>query len=93
MRLWQLIRDRDVSGVSGIGRVAEVVELENGKVVVAWLPHLGPSSVAVFNSLAEVLEIHGHGGATRLELARCSIRGCRESFTCDVCREYDRIAA
>lgn len=72
MKLHYLIRDNDPSGVSGVGRVAEVVELENGKVVVAFLPHASDhapevSSVIVYDSLEDVLEIHGHGGMSWLE--------------------------
>lgn len=70
MRLFHLIRDDDVSGVSGIGRVAEVVELENGKVVVGWLR--GAKTVAVFDSLDDVIAVHGHEGSTWLELERDS---------------------
>jgi hypothetical protein len=60
-----MIRDEDVSGVSGVGRVAEVVVFENGKVVVAWLR--GPHTVTVFDSLADVDRVHGHDGLTWLE--------------------------
>lgn len=65
MRLFQMIRDDDVSGVSGVGRVAEVVEFENGKVVVAWLD--GAKAMGVYDSLDDVQAVHGHDGTTWLE--------------------------
>ncbi len=69
MRLYELVRDEDVSGVSGVGEVAEVVEFSNGKVVVAWRPETaGVPNVIVYDSLEDVEKIHGHGGRTHLEV-------------------------
>jgi hypothetical protein len=68
LRLFDLVRHEDVSGVSGTGHVAEVVEFESGKVVVSFLPHTaGVSNVIVYDSLEDVIKVHGHGGATILE--------------------------
>ena len=67
MRCFELVRDEDVSGVSGTGAVAEVAEFENGKVVVAWYLHTaGVPNVTVYDSLSDAEKIHGHGGRTRL---------------------------
>lgn len=64
-----MIRDEDVSGISGVGWVADVVEFENGKCVVAWLTRKtgDVASVSVFDSLEEIQRIHGHDGSTWLE--------------------------
>ncbi len=62
---YSLERDEDVSGVSGTGRVADVVEFPNGKVVVAFRSEI--PSVIVYDSLDDVRTIHGHDGKTRLE--------------------------
>ncbi len=57
-------RDEDLSGVSGVGRVAEGVVLADGQCCLHWLTD--PSSVAIYDSLADMAKIHGHGGATRI---------------------------
>ena len=64
MRTFHLHREEDESGVSGTGVVAEGVLLTNTKVVVSWLTiH---KSIAIYDSLAEMQAIHGHGGKTRI---------------------------
>lgn len=66
MKLYRLFRQTDVSGVSGVGLVAECVEFSSGKVAVSFLPGIaGVASVTVYNSLVEAERVHGHGGATR----------------------------
>lgn len=63
MRLFKLQRDEDVSGVSGIGVVAEGVEFTDGTVVLRWLGvH---SSTVVWKSLYDAMTILGHDGCTR----------------------------
>ena len=64
MKTYWLVRDKDISGVSGTGTVAEVVQFESGKCVVAWMTE--KKSVAVYDSLDDVKAIHGHDGNTRL---------------------------
>lgn len=64
MKTFDLVREHDVSGVSGTGRVAEGVQFSDGTCVMRWLSDI--ASTAIYAS-AEMLEtIHGHGGATRL---------------------------
>lgn len=64
-RLW---RDEDVSGCSGIGFVAEGVRFTNGKVALAFLQDLGKAvkNVEVFDSIDDVVAIHGHEGRTKV---------------------------
>lgn len=64
MRRFTLVRDEDVSGVSGTGVVAEGVEFTNGKVVVRWLSER--ASTVVWDTLADAEAIHGHGGKTKV---------------------------
>lgn len=65
MKAFVLDRKVDVSGVSGTGIVAQVIEFDNGKVVVAWL---GPTrSIAFYDSLADAETVHCHGGASVLQ--------------------------
>lgn len=65
MRYFQLYRDRDISGVSGTGRVAEGVEFHDGQVCLSWYGkhHV----IGVYPSIKDVAAIHGHEGATRIE--------------------------
>ncbi len=53
------------SGVSGTGYVAEGCMFSTGKCVLAWTTKY--RSVAVYDSLSDLLGIHGHGGSTKLE--------------------------
>jgi hypothetical protein len=67
MKTFQLVRDVDYSGVSGTGIVAEGVEFDDGKVVIQWVVPNKPSSLVIWDDMADALEIHGHDGATRVE--------------------------
>jgi hypothetical protein len=64
VRLFVLRRHVDVSGVSGTGEVAFGVELPSGKAVLEWIS--ASPSIAIYESAADVIRIHGHGGATEL---------------------------
>lgn len=57
-----LDRKEDETGTSGIGVVAEGVMFENGKAALCWLTER--SSVAIYDTMADLIEIHGHGGKT-----------------------------
>ena len=62
-----MLRDVDVSGVSGTGPVAEIVEFANGWVAVAFYGFTADvPNVIVYSSLADAEKIHGHAGRTRL---------------------------
>ena len=64
--LFDLIRDTDVSGVSGTGKVAEGVIFSDGHAAIHWLgswPTTTPHP-----SVASIKAVHGHGGATRIVL-------------------------
>jgi hypothetical protein len=63
-RLFVLYRDEDDSGVSGTGNVAEGVEFSNGKCVLCWITQY--RSVAVYDSIRELISIHGHDGKTKV---------------------------
>lgn len=61
-RRFVLIRETDPSGVSGIGTVAEGVQFSDGTIALRWRgPH---PATAVWNSITNVLAVHGHTGAT-----------------------------
>jgi len=63
MRQFHLLREEDVSGVSGTGIVAEGVEFESGKVVISWL--VPPFSMSIHNSMEAARNVHGHEGKTK----------------------------
>ena len=64
LRRFYLDRDADISGTSGLGRVAEGVELPDGRVILWWTG--APHSIGFYGSLAEMEAVHGHGGDTRV---------------------------
>ncbi|NIR16639.1 MAG: hypothetical protein GWN86_23040 [Desulfobacterales bacterium] len=64
MRVFKLHRKKDISGVSGVGIVAEGVEFSNGKVALAW--HSSYKSIAIYDSIKDVETIHCHGGFTQV---------------------------
>lgn len=65
MRRFHFERNQDVSGVSGIGTVAEgCLFADTGEVVVHWLGE--HSSINIYKSIDDVLFIHGHMGSTKI---------------------------
>ena len=67
MKLYEMIRDEDVSGVSGTGPVGEIVEFESGWVAVSFYGYTADvPNVIVYSKLADAEKIHGHGGRTRI---------------------------
>jgi hypothetical protein len=70
MRFYYLCRKEDVSHTSGTGHVAGVAEFDDGAVVVRWLASknaTGVASTTLFNSLDDLLKVHGHEGRTVAE--------------------------
>jgi hypothetical protein len=64
IRRFALQRNEDESGISGTGIVAEGVQFITGKAVLNWTTDV--RSVAVYDSLDELMAIHGHDGKTIL---------------------------
>ena len=62
-RFW-LERIEDVSGTSGTGKVAEGIVFSNGWCALHWLTKY--TSVAFYQSVAELEAIHGHDGRTKI---------------------------
>lgn len=63
-RFW-LNRKDDESGVSGTGCVAEGVRFHDGRVVLVWTT--ARTSTAIYESMAMMIEVHGHNGKTVVE--------------------------
>jgi hypothetical protein len=64
MRRFYLVRDEDISGVSGCGVVAEGVCFSTGRAVLVWVTVY--RSVAIYDSMECLVSIHGHDGKTRI---------------------------
>lgn len=64
MKQFWLSRKEDVSGVSGIGYVAEGVIFDSGQCALSWygITH----SIVIYNSIHDLEAIHGHSGATKV---------------------------
>lgn len=65
MRRFRLLRQEDISGISGTGAVVEGVEFSDGSVALRWMTAW--SSWVVLRSMVDVIAIHGHDGATVVE--------------------------
>lgn len=70
VRRFLLVRDVDVTGVSGTGVVAEGVEFTDGVVAVRWRAAgeggVKPTTV-IHDGITSVIVLHGHDGRTRVE--------------------------
>lgn len=64
-RLFRLQRDTDHTGISGTGHIADGVLWPSGQVTICWRGE--HSSIVIWPALANVLAIHSHDGATRVE--------------------------
>jgi len=62
MRRFYLDRIEDATGVSGTGIIAEGVVFTDGTVVLRW--RTAHHSTGLYNSLDEMVTIHGHDGRT-----------------------------
>ena len=65
MKRFQLNRKEDVSGISGIGIIAEGVVFHDGQVVLSWFGQ--HHTVEILPDISSVEAIHGHGGTTAIE--------------------------
>lgn len=63
-RRFHLQRLADISGVSGLGRIAEGCIFSDGTAVVRWLSAC--ASTNIYPNWDAVMQVHGHGGATRI---------------------------
>ncbi len=66
MRVFELHRDEDPTGVSGTGVVAQGVEFDDGTVAMRWASDWPTSVVFHDDGIESVRQIHGHGGSTRI---------------------------
>ncbi len=64
MRTFKLVRNEDLTGISGTGFIAEGIEFSNGKVALMWNRS---NSLGLFDTMQEMLNVHGHNGSTTAE--------------------------
>lgn len=64
LRRWHLFRISDATGMSGEGVVASGVMFHDGTVAYKW--RTDPSTVQFAECIDDVIEIHGHGGKTKV---------------------------
>lgn len=64
-RRFVLNRLEDETGISGVGLVAWGVEFPDGRVVMRWASE--HRSTALYDSMDDVVIIHGHNGKTRVD--------------------------
>ena len=64
MRRFHFEREKDASGVSGYGKVAEGVIFSDGKVAIEWFG--AHASTNLYGSIEDVVWIHGHQGMTKI---------------------------
>lgn len=64
MQTFRLLRHKDVSGVSGEGYVAEGWITSYGECFMRWYG----TGFSFFNSVEDMLRVHGHGGQTETEV-------------------------
>ena len=86
MRLFELRRNVDESGVSGTGIVAQGVVFDTGKCVLTWLTEY--RSTTVYDSIYDVMAIHGHGGATKVvqfaDIDQATVSGLIDNYSKDM---------
>lgn len=64
-RRFRLVRHEDETGISGTGTVAWGVVFPDGVAVTRWNSEV--AQTCVWQSMAEVEAVHGHGGKTEVE--------------------------
>jgi hypothetical protein len=82
MRTFRLIRNEDVSGVSGTGEIAEGVVFHDGQTVLSWFGKY--HTIEIFPHVDDLIDIHGHGGKTELTYSDDPVQAVR-NCTCDGC--------
>ena len=63
-RLFDLVRYHDPSGVSGMGIVAQGMQTRDGAVSLRWCVPGMPSTWGLFDSVEDLIQLHGHNGLT-----------------------------
>lgn len=78
MKNFVLRRKEDETGVSGVGDVAEGVMFTDGTVALRWKTK--HRSTCTYDSIADVVAIHGHNGKTLVLWQGVFARGLRDAM-------------
>ncbi|MFJ5804835.1 hypothetical protein [Streptomyces sp. NPDC093093] len=78
-RPFVLVRDTDVSGVSGTGVVANGIQWPDGQAAIHWTGSPFPTTTPHPQGMESVTAVHGHGGATRVVWEPAAIPQARYS--------------
>lgn len=62
MQAFKLVRKQDISGISGVGDVAEGVEFHDKQIALSWFGRF--HSLEIAPNIETVIAVHGHDGAT-----------------------------
>jgi len=65
IKIFHLIRDKDITGTSGTGIVGIGAVLPSGRVIMEWIAS-NHSTIEICNSLDEIKLLHGHNGNSRI---------------------------
>lgn len=67
-KVFSLVRNKDVSGISGTGEVAWGCVFPDGTAVLRWHAEKGgaPPSTSMWNCVGDIERIHGHEGSTQI---------------------------
>lgn len=65
MRRFKLVRTEDISGVSGLGEVAEGAQFHDGQCCLAWFST--HHAMAIYPTINDIIDIHGHEGRTTVK--------------------------
>lgn len=77
-RRFYMLRIKDVSGVSGTGIVGVGFEFPDGKCVMQW--QTDSSTITTFESVSDVIAVHGHGGHSKIIFIDEEMRKSEEGF-------------
>lgn len=72
-QLFVLRRTEDVSGVSGVGDVAEGAVWSDGSVTIRWFGAY--ASTVIWDSLENAMAVHGHRGTTQAVFENGTVYG------------------
>lgn len=64
MKTFKLVRNKDISGVSGTGVVAMGALFPSGRCVIEWVGNV--KSIEILPTLDDLISIHGHQGCTEV---------------------------
>lgn len=64
LRRFHFERAKDISGISGCGKIAFGVMFDDGQIALHW--EGAHSSLNIYKSINDMMFIHGHEGSTQL---------------------------